>query len=328
MSEFRVIVAVVFLAVSCQSIQKTRILKLGHALDTNAPVHKAMVFMAEKLAEYSGGRMRVDIYPSGQLGEERELIELLQIGSLAMTKVSTAVVESFVPEMKIFGIPYVFRDDSHRWSVLSGDIGKKLLLTGQKYYLRGMCYYDAGSRSFYTKDVPIHTPSDLRGLKIRVMKSITAVEMIRTFGGSSTPIPWGELYTALQQGVVDGAENNPPSFYLSRHYEVCKYYVLDEHTAIPDILLMSTVVWESLSDEEQKWLQDAIDASVEHEKALWIESVEEALREVKAAGVTVEYPDKAPFREAVRQMHDSYRDKDPVIYRLIQEIERMPSSGE
>jgi tripartite ATP-independent transporter DctP family solute receptor len=277
-----------------------------------------MVFMAERLAEKSQGRMRVDIYPGGQLGAERDLIELLQIGSLAMTKVSTAPLEAFVPEMKIFGIPYVFRDDEHRWKVLKGEIGKRLLLAGEPYFLRGMCYYDAGSRSFYTKDRPINTPSDLQGIKIRVMKSITSVKMVQALGGSATPIPWGELYTSLQQGVVDGAENNPPSFYLSRHYEVCKYYSLDEHTAVPDILLMSTVVWNALSPDEQSWLREAVNESVEYQKRIWKEASDEALREVQAGGVEIIYPDKAPFREAVREMHASY--KGTSIYNLIQEI--------
>ena len=168
--------------------------------------------------------------------------------------------------MKIFGIPYVFRDDEHRWKVLNGEIGKKLLLAGEPYFLRGMCYYDAGSRSFYTKDRPILSPGDLSGMKIRVMKGITAVNMIQALGGSATPIPWGELYTALQQGVVDGAENNPPSFYFSRHYEVCKFYSIDEHTAVPDILLMSTVVWNSLDAQQQDWLQQAVPDSRPSEK--------------------------------------------------------------
>ncbi len=313
-----VLVAAAMALQACQQQQGVRVLKLAHVLDTNHPVHKGMVFMAEKLAEKSEGRMRVDLYPGGQLGAERDLIELLQIGSLAMTKVSTAPLEAFVPEMKIFGIPYVFRDDEHRWKVLNGEIGRRLLLAGEPYFLRGMCYYDAGSRSFYTKDKPILTPGDLRGLKIRVMKSITAVKMVQALGGSATPIPWGELYTALQQGVVDGAENNPPSFYLSRHYEVCKYYSLDEHTAVPDILLMSTVVWKSLTPQQQEWVQQAVDESVEHQKKLWQASTREALDEVKKAGVEVIIPDKEPFREAVREMHESYR--GTALYELIQEI--------
>jgi len=294
------------------------VLKLAHELDTSHPVHKGMVFMAEKLAAISQGRMRVDIYPGGQLGGERELIELLQIGSLAMTKVSTAPMESFVPEMVIFGIPYVFRDDDHRWRVLNSAVGQRLLLAGETVFLRGLCFYDAGSRSFYVKDKPIETPADLSGLKIRVMKSITSVKMIQALGGSSTPIPWAELYTALQQGVVDGAENNPPSFHLSRHYEVCRYYSLDEHTSIPDILLISTTVWNSLTPQEQRWLQQAVDESVVHQRRLWTEACEEALRTVQEAGVVVTRPDKEPFRQAVQPMHESYRGTP--IYDLIQEI--------
>jgi len=321
MKKYFLLLVIAIALVGCQTESKVRVIKLAHVLDPSHPVHKGMLYMAKKVNENSGGKMRVDIYPSAQLGGERELVELLQIGSLAMTKVSTAALEAFVPEMKVFGVPYVFRDDEHRWKVLKSDIGKKLLLSGEKFRLRGLCYYDAGSRSFYTKESPVNQPKDLDGLKIRVMKSLTSFKMVQALGGSPTPIPWGELYTALQQGVVDGAENNPPSFYLSRHYEVCKYYSLDEHTAVPDILIMSTVVWESLTPQEQKWLQDAIDESVEEQKKLWKESSDEALREVQKAGVQVIHPDKTPFRDAVQEMHVSF--KGTPIYDLIQEIQNI-----
>ena len=311
------ILALLFI-ISCQQQGGVRVIKLAHALDATHPVHKAMVFMANVLAKKSNGKMRVDIYPGGQLGNERELIELVQIGSLAMTKVSSAALESFVPEMKIFGVPYVFRDDVQRWKVLNGPIGKELLLAGEPFYLRGMCYYDAGSRSFYTKDKPINVPSDLAGLKIRVMKSITSMNMVKALGGSATPIPWGELYTSLQQGVVDGAENNPPSFYLSKHFEVCKYYSLDEHTSVPDILIMNTVVWNSLTDNQQTWLHQAVDESVVYQKKLWKEATDLALAEVQKAGVQVLYPDKKPFQEAVQKMHASYQGTK--IYDLIRKI--------
>jgi len=303
----------------CSSKSDVTIIKLAHCLDVGHPVHKGMSFMAERVAEKSGGRMRIDIYPSEQLGSERELIELLQIGSLAMAKVSTSPLEGFVPEMKIFSIPYVFRDEDHLWKVLKGGIGTRLLLVGQKYYLRGMCYYDAGSRSFYTKEFPIRTPRDLQGLKIRVQKSDTSVDMIQAMGGSATPIAWGELYTALQQGVVDGAENNPPSFYSSRHYEVCKYYSLDEHTSVPDILLISTSVWERLTPQQQKWLQDAVDESVDYQRKLWKEASDHALEEVQKAGVEVIYPEKKPFRQVVESMYESY--KGTPVYDLLKEIQ-------
>ena len=162
-----------------------------------------------------------------------------------------------------------------------------------------MGYYDSGSRSFYTIDKSLVGPDDLDGLKIRVMESQTAIDMVKSLGGSPTPISWGELYTALQQGVVDGAENNPPSFYLSRHYEVCKYYVLDEHTTVPDVVLMSTHLWNSLSSQEQDWIQKAIDLSVIEQRRLWLESERESLEAVQAAGVQVSYPDKTLFSETV-----------------------------
>jgi len=178
---------------SGQAISGTR-LKLAHTLNSDHPVHKAMEFMGDTLAELSSGSMSVDIYPNGQLGSERQLIELLQIGALAMTKVSAISVEGFSPSMKLFSIPYLFKDKEHYWRVLN-------------------------------------SPADLISKKIRVLPSRTAINMIEAMGGAATPMPSGELYTALQQGIVDGAENNPPSYFLSKDFEVAKYYTLDEHTS-------------------------------------------------------------------------------------------------
>jgi len=296
---------VLFLA-SCASRDEVITLKLGHALDTGHVVHKGMMYMAERLEFYSDGQMKMEIYPSGQLGSERELVELLQIGSLAMTKVSSSPLESFVPEMKVFSLPYVFRDQAHFRQVLASDIGKSLLLAPEKVRLRGMGYYDAGSRSFYTTDKAIRSPADLKGLKIRVQKSETSVEMIAAMGGAATPISWGELYTALQQGVVDGAENNPPSLYLSRQYEVCKYYSLDEHTYVPDILLMSLHIWEGLTPEQQGWLQQAVDDSTAYQGELWQAASDEALAAIAASGVEIIRPDKAPFIAVVADMKARY----------------------
>lgn len=307
------------LSCSCQSSSAKRIVKLGHGLDVSHPVHKGMEYMAQKLEEKSGGAMIIQIYPSGQLGQERELLELLQIGSLDMTKVSAAVMENFAPNYRVLGMPYIFKSKEHSWDVLSGAIGKELLMQGEKYWLRGLCFYDAGSRSFYSRDKPIEKPADLSGLKIRVMNSVTAFDMIRALGGSPTPISWGELYTALQQGIVDGAENNPPSFYTSKHYEVCKYYVLDEHSSVPDVLLVSTYLWKRLSEQERDWLQQAADESVEHQKELWRKSVEESLEAVKEAGVEIIVPDKNLFSQQVGPLYEEY-ESDPEIAELIRRI--------
>jgi tripartite ATP-independent transporter DctP family solute receptor len=303
----------------CAPDRGVTVIKLGHGLDVTTPVHRAMEHMAARVDELSEGRMRVDIYPSEQLGTERQLLELLQIGSVGMTKVSAAVLENFAPTFQVLSLPYIFRDEGHHFEVLDGPIGAELLVGLEPYRLRGMTFYDAGSRSFYTKERPVTTPADLEGLKLRTQESATAMELVRRLGGSPTPIAWGELYSALQQGVVDGAENNPPSFYISGHYEIARFYTLNEHTRVPDVLLISSSVWNDLSEEERGWLSEAVAESTERQRVLWRAAVDEALSEVEAAGVEVIRPDPAPFAAAVEAMYDAYR-ADREIYGLIERI--------
>lgn len=299
------------LAAGCGAKRDVKVIKLAHGLDPQHSVHKGMVFLAQRLAEKSGGTLRVDVYPSGQLGSERECLELVQIGGLAMTKVSASVLEGFAPEFKVFGLPYLFRSDAHKTAVLDGPIGREILAAPQTKFMRGLCYYDSGSRSFYTKR-PVRTPDDLKGLKIRVQESPMAFALIRAFGASATPISFGELYTALQQGVVDGAENNPPSFHLARHYEVCKFYSLDEHTSVPDVVIVGTHFWNSLNPQQQKWLQEAADESAVHQRQLWAVSTAESLAAVAKSGVEIIRPDKALFRARVAELHEA-AGKDPII---------------
>ena len=309
----------VLIALGCVGDGDGTVIKLAHGLDVTHPVHRAMVRMAEIVAGDSGGSARIDIYPSEQLGSERECVELLQIGSIGMTKVSASVAEAFIPSFKVFSLPYLFRDRDHLFAVLDGEVGRALLLDGQESRLRGLCYFDAGSRSFYTRDRRVDSPADLAGLKIRTQESATAMRMVRTLGGSATPISWGELYTALQQGVVDAAENNPPSFFLSRHYEVCRFYSLDEHTSVPDVLLMSTRVWRDLDPRVQKLVQRAALEAAEYQKVIWAEASVEALAAVVEAGVEIIRPDKTPFEEAVRELIEEYREQ-PEIWKWIEGI--------
>lgn len=314
------LVSIGLFVTSCGEVQKHKTLKLAHGLPTDHPVHKAMAYMAERCKEVSGGELQIQIYAGGQLGSEQQCVELLQIGSLAITKVSAAVMESFTDDYKVLGLPYIFRDQEHGFKVFDGEIGNELLLSTENKWIRGLCFYDAGSRSFYTIDKPIEHPNDLKGMKIRVMKSKTAMDMVQLLGGSPTPISWGELYTALQSGVVDGAENNPPSFYTSHHYEVCKHYSLDEHTSVPDVLIISQHIWNDLNDEEKGWLQQAADDSVPVQRKLWAASVKESLEEVEKAGVTIYRPDKAPYLEKVKDVYESYKDQE-VIYSYIKRIQ-------
>jgi tripartite ATP-independent transporter DctP family solute receptor len=319
--------AVLFAAMSlfstCRGPGGVRVIKLGHGLGVTHPVHEAMEYMAQLIAEKSQGKMEIRIYPNQQLGTERELVELLQIGSLGMTKVSSATLESFAPKIQVLSMPYLFRDDEHRDKVLKGEIGKQLLLEGEKYWLRGLCYYDAGKRSFYTKNKPVDSPEDLKGLKIRTLESNMAINMIKSFGSSPTPVSYGELYTALQQGIVDGAENNPPSLYTSRHYEVCKFYSVNEHTAVPDVVIISTKVWNTLDEQEQQWIQEAADESSVFQYKLWAESVEESYRELKKAGVTITYPDQTSFREAVESLYESFRVSQPEMFEMVEKIRKV-----
>lgn len=305
---------------ACKKTGGAKTLKLAHALPTEHPVHKAMEYMGKVLLEKSGGKLGLEIYPSQQLGTERQCLELLQIGSLAMTKVSAAVMENFSPRMRVVGLPYLFRDREHGFHFQDSELGKQLLVEGEGFWLRGLVYFDAGQRSFYTKTKPVHVPADLKNQKIRVMQSKTAIDMVKALGGSPTPISWGELYTALQQGIVDGAENNPPSFYTSRHYEVCKYYTLDEHTSIPDLLVVGTVAWNRLSPQEQTWLQEAADEAKFYQRKLWAEAEEEALREVQKAGVEIIRPDKSVFSEKAKPVLEAFKE-DAEIYELIKEIQ-------
>lgn len=294
------------------------VLKLGHGLDTGHPVHKAMEFMQQRLEALSGGRATIDIYPGSVLGSETQCIEQLQNGSLAMTKTSVGTMESFIPAMSVFGLPYIFRDETHYWQVLNGEIGKSLLEKGASKFLRGLCYYDAGSRNFYTKDKPVRTPDDLKGLKIRVMNSKTAIDMVKAMGGAPTPIAWGELYSALAQGTVDGAENNPPSFTSNKHYEVCKHFTLDGHTRVPDMLLVSTKVWDKLDPQMQAWLRQAAEESMAFQRELWSRETAASLERAKEEGVAVYEVDTALFAAKVAPMLENIANPD--VRELLRQI--------
>ena len=228
-------------------------------------------------------------------------------------------MENFVDDYRVLSLPYLFRDKAHQFKVLDGPIGEDLLSAGIPFWLQGLGFYDSGSRSFYTKEKPVRAPADLKGLNIRTQESPTAMAMVNVMGGSATPLSFGELYTALQAGIVDGAENNPPSFYLTRHYEVCKFYSIDEHTSIPDVVLISTMTWNSLSELEQSWLENAVVDSETYQRMLWAESEAYALQQVKAAGVEIVYPDKSLFITGVEPMYEEVK-SDSLMTSYVQRI--------
>ena len=289
---------------------RQHVLKLAHGLPKSHSVHLGMVYMKNRLNELSGGKMDMEIYDSGQLGGENQTVELMQIGSLDMAKVSSGSLESFVDELKVFGIPYLFTSKEHYFAVLDSPVGEAFLEATTPYWLKGLGYYDSGARSFYTVKKPILTPNDLKGLKIRVMRSPIAVAMMQTFDGSATPVDFGELYTALQSGVVDGAENNTPSVTTAFHHEVAKYYSVNEHTMLPDMMIISQHTWVKLSEQEQEWVKQAMHESMLHQRELWIEQEKESMDEMIAKGMEIVYPDKAPFIEKAQPLLNKFREDE------------------
>lgn len=307
------------LFLGCNIEKEGKVLRLAHGLNENHSVHQAMVFMNEKLIEKSNGKFRLQIYPNQQLGTERECLELLQIGSIDIAKASAAVVENFIEDYKVLSLPYLFRDRAHVFAALDGEVGRDLLNAGIPFRLKGLGFYDSGSRSFYTKDEPILEPDNLKGLNIRTMESPTAMAAVNIMGGSATPLAFGELYTALQAGIVDGAENNPPSFYLTKHFEVCKYYVLDEHTCIPDVILMNSTSWDKLTQEEKTWLKESVEESVTYQRQLWMQSEKESLEKVIEAGVKVIIPEKEQFQKSVEPIYENLN-SDTLVMNYVSRI--------
>jgi tripartite ATP-independent transporter DctP family solute receptor len=300
---------------------------VAHVLPTNHPVHAGIAHFAERAAFHSGGKLIFEIFPNGQLGSETQNLEQMQSGTLDVAKVGGATLGSFVPATKVFSLPYLFRNSAHYWNVLNSDLGHEmldLLATnefGAPSGFRGLTYYDSGSRNFYAKK-PIMHPRELHGMKIRVTDDPVAIDLMRAMGASPTPISFGELYTALQQGVVDGAENNPPSFIASRHFEVCKDFTLSHHTRIPDVLVIADKTWSGLTEEQKGWVLKAAAESSEFQRQAWELGTNAALAEMKANGVRIHEPDLTPFME----ISESVRDKHATgtMKSLVERIQSTP----
>lgn len=295
-------------------------MKLSHNHPRTHPVHIAMQSFADRVKELTDGEIRIRLYPDASLGDQKDSLEQVQNGAIALAKSNAAELEAFHDIYGAYNYPYLFENRDHYYRVMLGDIGDQILKSSQDKGFIGIAYYDAGARSFYAKK-PINSASDLIGMKIRVQPSPTAVKMTNLLGAVPTPLAYGELYTALQQGVVDGAENNSTALTLSRHGEVAKYYSLDEHTMIPDILVMSTKVWNELTEKQRESIQIAAKESTLKMKDLWTDSID--VEEEKARndmGVTFIEVDKKSFQEAVSPMYDELKTNNPKLYEIVEKI--------
>nr|WP_222597969.1 TRAP transporter substrate-binding protein [Morganella morganii] len=294
-------------------------MKLSHNQNRDHAVHKAMTQFADDVKTKTNGDVRIRIYPDAQLGNQRESMELMQNGALDIVKSNAAELEAFSPAYSVFNLPYLFRDKPHYEKIIYGDIGQEILDSSKDSGFVGLTYYDAGARSFYAKK-PIRTPDDLKGLKIRVQPSPTAISMVKVLGGNPTPLAYGELYTALQQGVVDAAENNIPSYTLSRHSEVTKFFSLDEHTMVPDVLVMSTKSLDKLTPEQQEIVKQAAKDSAQTMAKLWEASEKEERAKVEKQGVEFITVDKVTFQDAVKPMYDDIAKSNPELSKMADRI--------
>ncbi|MDR2789157.1 MAG: TRAP transporter substrate-binding protein [Candidatus Accumulibacter sp.] len=306
------------LGVLAQSAGAVEEMRLGHGLPEDHAVHKAVVKFADLVKERSNGEILITVFANGVLGNEREMLEQVQNGILDITKASASPLETFAAEYKVFNLPFVFRDRDHFFRVLTSPVGESILASSRKSGFIGLAYYDSGARSFYAKK-PIGTPDDLKGLKIRVQQSPTTIRMIQAIGATPTPMAWGEVYSALQTGVVDGAENNVTALTNGRHGEVCKYYSETEHQIVPDVLVMSDARWDSLKKPQQEIIKQAALESFEYQKLQWALFEKGEREKSLAMGVKFNTPDKTAFVAKVGPMMDEER-KNPVIAKLLDGI--------
>lgn len=286
------------------------------------PTVLAVRHLGDELARATGGRLTVKVYAKSALGTEKDTIEQTKLGALAMTRVNVAPMNNICPATMVPTMPFLFRSTEHMRQVLDGPIGDEILKDCEAQGFVGLAFYDSGSRSIYSVRKPVRTVADTRGMKIRVQQSDLWVALMEAMGANATPMPFGEVYTALKTGLVDAAENNYPSYESTRHFEVARYYNKTEHSMAPEILLFSKKVWDGLSADEQKAVRAAARASVGFMRKLWDEREARSLAAVKAGGAQIVDVDKAGFQAAVRPVYDRFL-KDPKLQDLVRRIQAL-----
>jgi tripartite ATP-independent transporter DctP family solute receptor len=286
------------------------------------PTTQGLFKFAELVNQRSNGQILIDVKFGGQLGKgEKKVVEQVQFGALDMARISISPVTEFVPALEAFGLPYIWSSRNHEWKVLNGSTGQRLLKDVENYKFYGLAYYESGARSFYNSKREIKSVADLKGLKIRVQKSKLMIDLVNTMGANATPIAFGEVYDAISKGVIEGAENNWPSYESTGHYEVAKYYTLDEHTRVPEILVASKIAFDKkLKPDQIKLIMQAAKDTQEFVIQKWLERVENSKKKVVANGnvITELSPDaKADFQKAVQPLYDTYGKKHKAIIKEI-----------
>jgi len=270
------------------------------------PTVEAVKYFGQLIDERTNGRYKVEVYHGAQLGQEADTIEQVRSGVIDLNRVSMAPWNSLVPLTLIPSLPYLFRSPEHARQVMSGPIGDEIAKGFEEHGVVVLTYYDGGARSFYNSKKPINAMSDLAGQKYRVIQSDVFVDMVAALGASATPMPYGEVYSGIETGVIDGAENNFPSYESAKHYEVAKYFSLDEHTIVPEVFVMSKAAWDRLTPEDQAIFKQAARESMEKQWELWDARVEQSRKIVEEAGSVITTPDKQPFIDAMKPVYEKY----------------------
>lgn len=284
------------------------------------PTVTAVRHMGELISQRTGGRHSIKVFSKSALGNEKDTIEQTKLGALAMTRVNVAPMNNICPETLVPTMPFLFRSKEHMRKVLDGAIGDEILKGCEAQGFVGLAFYDSGARSIYTVKKPLKTLADAKGLKVRVQQSDLWVALLEAMGANATPMPYGEVYTALKTGLVDAAENNYPSYESSRHFEVAKYYAKTEHSMAPEILLFSKKVWDTLSPQDQQIIRQAAKESVVYMRKQWDEREEKSLKTVMAGGAQIVEVDKASFQAAMKPVYDKFL-KDPKLQNMVKRIQ-------
>ena len=308
-------------AVALAGVAQARDFRSSDNQPATYPTVMGVKFMGERLKELSGGKMGVKVFAEGKLGGEKDVIEQIKIGGVDMIRVNTAPLNNIVPEVIVTGLPFVFRSKEHMRKVLDGPIGDEILAAMAAQGFVGLAFYDSGARSFYTAKKPIKSMADMKGMKLRVQQSDMWVAMVQALGAEATPMPYGEVYTALKTGLIDGAENNWPSYDTASHYEAAKYYALTEHSMAPEVVAFSKKIWDTLTPDDQKLIRQAAKESVPHMRKLWDELEVQSRAKVEKAGTEVStIADRQAMIDAMKPVYEQFA-ADPKLKDLVKRIQ-------
>ncbi|QAU49753.1 TRAP transporter substrate-binding protein [Bradyrhizobium guangzhouense] len=317
------VIFVALLLAICATSAAAREFRAADTQTEDYPTVQALRYMGALISERTGGRHEIKVFHSRQLGEEKETIEQTRAGAIDLNRTNVALIGNFVPAMNVLAMPFLFRSIEHMQKVLDGPIGKEILGSFEPYGFVGLAFYDSGARSIYNNVRPVKSLADLKGLRIRVQQSELMSEMIRALGAEPVELPYGQVLTGLSTHLIDGAENNWPSFVTTDHYKYAGYYTLTEHTMSPEVLVMSLKAWRSLSAEDQTIFREAAARSSLYMREKWRDLEEQSQRKAEASGIIVTRDiDRKPFEDAMAPIYAKAA-QDPTAAALIERIRKV-----